>query len=1430
MSEINYIVNSYYRHTYKDELNYLKVPGLETYYVPGGLKLNSKYFENLFSKNEYLRNFSQYSISINENSKNKNLTDNQKSGLQSFKKILQRGDGTFISPEIETMLLKKYKIEFLNSPLPGDLKPTTIVFANSILKTYQVRNEKVELKIPKDTWGKPKCIFDSKEEEMFFNYCRNNFQNSSRWLHPQPKREFFNKIPGSADGREGVDFLFSPPWRKPIIIEILGKQHFLSGENPEDPLSSKSFRSDIEDLREDIVEVIGIPAFEVRNMQGKHWQKIMEIFEHPKIDKEIDEYDSKSVEMQSLLALELWSIGAFQNLFFELLQDKNLYCKKTWKLKLVNNNYPLTGMEVFLNFVYSIMNIWNCTELMPTKIQFINNLNENFKTYIFNKDKKEYVNEKPTENKVSTQNLIYLDSDKSYLENYELRDSSSNFFVRRVALPFKIKDDRSFKNLSQYIEPNRNLETELTNVMKFVFGKVGFRELQYESVLRTLEGNNTLVLLPTGSGKSLIYQLASLILPGPVLVISPTVALINNQHKNLNYIGIDKVASITSEVGREERQIVLDSISDGSSFLILCAPERLLTPAFEDHLRASLNNQHLSVGVIDEAHCISEWGQDFRTSYLGLGDRLNRISNKEKSKFKLPILALTGTASITVRDDILNETNLNLYDELRASNFNRNELSFDVYKNIEGKDKFEILKEFLMNELPVLTNDVNLKSFFNNKRYEHENNLVIIFVTTKGKKMIELYKKLREFFETQEINSDLIGLMWGVGDYGKYWEPSLGDSEIYKESIPEDFKHGRKKIIIATKAFGMGIDFPNVRCVVHYGISNSIESWYQEAGRAGRDENKSYCWTIFSEKNKLLSEELLRTDTHSEAKKVYDEKNNEIEKADDINSHMYFYHQQWKGLYIEIMYFLNFLSKNKENFQNFANEKQVIYRFNSGNDAVFGDDKDDKVIYRLKVLGFLKEWQKDYSQRKYNLFLNNMENFLKFKNLTLWLDRRMPTSTKGFTDKLKILGKNIEEKSSFHVIDTFLIQLNNFFPIDDRKDELDELTVTLKTISENAKSESPKLISTLIQVTSDIKEMIKELNLPAADKNTIIQILNNEKCNFGFIKFLKEQIKWYKKQHLENDDYRNQEISEKQRKNLLPFIEKRLQEIINVDELNSLDKYDTNTKYGLWIYTIVAEWEIHCVLEEKEDFNDIELDAYQFIENHATGIDGILIAAYAYLLNATYKSVAFERRVKHLQIYELARNFTNNQQLQKDFTNYFADADTEFSAILRQLTTNSTSLKEDWVNATKKVKSIENAKYDLNKFRIRAKEFKGWFHAYLYVIAYSNFENIENEIIDHLNFFKESVDQGFDKFISEIKNLVIPNYEDNLAVISTTLYWLIDKFSFQEINSNLEFQELLNKFIKNFPNQMFESNKGVYISNFLLLEKLKKLNKNLIEF
>ena len=118
-------------------------------------------------------------------------------------------------------------------------------------------------------------------------------------------------------------------------------------------------------------------------------------------------------------------------------------------------------------------------------------------------------------------------------------------------------------------------------------------------------------------------------------------------------MGVDKVASITMELSNaEEREIVLNSIGDGTTNLILCAPERLLTPQFEEHLKKSISNQLLSLGVIDEAHCISEWGQDFRTSYLGIGERLKRLSTGDKSNKKLAVLALTGTASITVRDDI----------------------------------------------------------------------------------------------------------------------------------------------------------------------------------------------------------------------------------------------------------------------------------------------------------------------------------------------------------------------------------------------------------------------------------------------------------------------------------------------------------------------------------------------------------------------------------------------------------------------------------------------------------------------------------------------------------------------------------------------------------------------------------------------------------
>ena len=1424
MNEKNSILNKYYRHKYEDDVSYLKTNGLKTHYVPGGLKLNSEYLKVTD------RNFSQLAITLNDKSANKKLTQNQKSGLQALKKILQRGDGTFISPEIENKLLKKYQIEFETSPLPGDLKPVVKQkldlaqednFLDSAFYTTNTQN----LKISDKSWGKATDPFDSEEELLFFKYCKQYFKSASRWIHPQPKREFFNK-PGTTEGREGVDFLFAPPWRKPVIIEILGTQHFVKANNEDftNPLSSATFQQDLENLRNDIVDCVGIPAYEVRQQSGPNWDKIKDILFSPDAETVVEYIGENKNNKIHKIQEELWTISAFQNLFLELLQDKNLFCKKVWKLKLENNNNPTTGLDIFLNFVYSIMKIWDCTELMPEKILLVNSEGDNFKTYFFDKKKSKYLEKKGSLETTKANNLIYLDFNKTYLEKYQIGKEASYFFVRRVGFPFKIKDDRSFKNPKPYVNNNPS-EADLKNILRFVFGKASFREIQYESIVKTLRGESSLVLLPTGSGKSLIYQLCSLILPGQVIVVSPTIALINNQHSNLNLMGVDKVASITMELNNaEEREIVLNSIGDGTTNLILCAPERLLTPQFEEHLKKSISNQFLSLGVIDEAHCISEWGQDFRTSYLGIGERLKRLSTGDKINTKLAILALTGTASITVRDDILNETNLDYTDELRASEFNRDELNFDIFKNINSEDKLSVLQSFLEKELPKLTGSKNLGEFFKHQEEQLKNNLVIIFIPTKGKKMADLYKKLKLFLNSQGLDENILGLMWGGGEYGKNWIESLGDSEEYKKQIPKEFKNGEKKIIIATKAFGMGIDFPNVRCVIHYGISNSIESWYQEAGRAGRDENNSLCWTLFSESDSGLTEEMLRTDTHSEAQSIYREKETQIKKFDDINTHLFFYYQQWKGLKTEIEYFLNFLSKNRKALLDASHEgrKEIVYKFNIANNETFGNNRDDQVINRLKVLGYLYEWQKDFSSRNYNLFIEDFNEFLKFKNLTKWLDRRMPMSTKGFTEKLRILGRDIDKKSSTEVIGTFLVQLNDFFPIRDEKDELGELSTSLREIVEQSKTTTAMYSEKLGSEKKELISKIANLKLDKKYEENLLKIIKNKKCNTGFLDFLIKQFRY-----LPAVNKRNDQSTHKQREEFVPPLLGTVKEVCGDKAFLRISKLNTDTKYETWYFGILANWELHVISFDKENDEDITNDGHEFLQTHSTGADALLICAYAYLLNATYKSVAFERRVKHLQVYELARNFEDNGQLQKEFTNYFADADSEFSAKLRQLDSDEGATPELWVDAAKKVKSIENAKADLEKYRTRSRELVGWFYAKFYIISKGNNEKLKDELDSHLDFFKESHGENTEVFFKYLKSLLLPEYETNKEIISYVFDWISTNFKIEDVNDYKAFQEILNHFVENFPDEVFSNSVTSYITNSILLENLKKLNEKL---
>jgi len=207
--------------------------------------------------------------------------------------------------------------------------------------------------------------------------------------------------------------------------------------------------------------------------------------------------------------------------------------------------------------------------------------------------------------------------------------------------------------------------------------------------------------------------------------------------------------------------------------------------------------------------------------------------------------------------------------------------------------------------------------------------------------------------------------------------------------------------------------------------------------------------------------------------------------------------------------------------------------------------------------------------------------------------------------------------------------------------------------------------------------------------------------------------------------------------------------------------------------------------------------------------------------------VAFERRVKHLQVYELARNFEDNGQLQKEFTNYFADADSEFSSKLRQLDSDEGATPELWVDAAKKVKSIENAKADLQKYRTRSRELVGWFYAKFYIISKGNDEKLKDELDSHLDFFKKTHGENTEVFLKYLKSLVLPEYETNKVIISYVLDWISTNFKIEDVSEYKAYQEILNHFIENFPNEVFSNSVTSYITNSILLENLKKLNEKL---
>ena len=809
-----------------------------------------------------------------------------------LKNILQRGKPTLMSKFLQSKIGEIHKTDDFKTPF-------TLIDKELPIWHHTIKGDEENNYYPAKTFF-----------EKIINKELPEFEFITRLIRPETP---INEITQKNDERfkyQQVDFYFPQAF---LVIEIDGQQH---KNNDVNRLSDNERDNHLSLHR---VKTIRIDTFDIERNTPIFKEKIEEIKQRlSEYNKTLDYYKStyeinikklsKEILKQKLLPT---AIIRFQILILELLETGKLYLNdENWTIELKKHENILNFAELAIQDLF----IWFEHLLKLQKIDFVK---PNFQITNFTNKNNIKVDfsllKRWTDENELNENIIYARTD--YFDIYYDRITQKNERISNFKLsttsPVKYTLIRDGKN-----NDLQHLEFFLENI----FGYTSFNSGQYPIIENALARRDTIGLLPTGGGKSLTYQLACLLQPSISFVVCPIKSLMFDQKKDLEDAYFQNIETITSEVTGQAREQILDNFGNGKYFFVFISPERFQTQDFRNRLSAITANYSFAYAVIDEVHCLSEWGHDFRTSYLNLSKTVRKYCGN------FNFLGLTATASVNVLKDIQIEFNVKQEDVKTLIDYTRPELEFIVVK--DNGNKYSYLKQILLEK------SINENIFELN---EGKTKCGLIFTPY-------VNGKYGCFPLANNLQNDLgITVKFYSGGQPKNFASNISFEE-YKHKVQNDFKGNKFTLLTATKAFGMGINKGNIDYTFHYGIPSSMEALYQEAGRAGRKKQKSECYVLLSEENEDIEKIFSPNATYQEIRDLTEKVK---WNGKDVFRQIFLYQQGLEPIEDELELLINL-----QNTYSQPNSKKIV----SGNVLKTTKSRVEKAIYRLSNLGIIKDW------------------------------------------------------------------------------------------------------------------------------------------------------------------------------------------------------------------------------------------------------------------------------------------------------------------------------------------------------------------------------------------------------------------------------------------------------------------------------------------